>query len=398
MLVRVLKRSLLGAIFGFLILTSVFPIRFLSLTPSANVVFASPTALTLKWNVNPGNTDTVYGPLAAKLIPGSIGEQIVLTGCSNSTADGNTANTGDVTVLNGTNGHVIWQDTGYRMSTHNPFQIADLNNDGNLEIVVSAWNQTIALNGKDGSLYWKSAAPSGNLLLQIADVNGDGYPEIFTAEGSGPYIGSDFITEIDHNGNILRQAYTWHPCYGGLAIGDANGDGRLELFQGDRSQSYSASDDYYYGGGLGVRAFDAATLTPLWFYPVPLTSSAAPLLADVDGTGKLDVIVADQTKSGIVVLNATDGTVDTTGGIYRSGSTNMAAHSEPTVGDFDLDGHLELMDCTYSQPKIWDLVTWQSKGGLVDELGNPLICAEPPKVGNVTGGPYPDIIAPADAD
>jgi hypothetical protein len=139
---------------------------------------------------------------------------------------------------------------------------------------------------------------------------------------------------------------------------------------------YSGSDDLYFGGGMGVRALDAETLTPLWDDPTILCSSHAPILADVDKDGIEEVIVADQSASGIAVLNSADGTVN--GGI-RKGGTSMPAHSAPTVYDIDGDGNLEFISCRESQPKIFDLYSWQLEATL------PLTCNEPPKLGNVTG-------------
>ena len=93
----------------------------------------------------------------------------------------------------------------------------------------------------------------------------------------------------------------------------------------DRSVGYSAGGDLYTGAGMGIKALDAATLKPLWNDPSILCSSQTPMLADVDKDGTLEVIVADQSNSGIAVYNAADGSVSTTvtesGTIYRKGNT-----------------------------------------------------------------------------
>ena len=123
-------------------------------------VFASPD-LTLKWVTRangapfyrPANLiQTNIMPLAADLITGDDGVlEIVVTG--------GTTSSGAVTVLNGTDGSVIWQtlDTVVypraQIGMHSPFEIADLNNDGNLEIIVGS-NYPLVLNGDDGSVFW----------------------------------------------------------------------------------------------------------------------------------------------------------------------------------------------------------------------------------------------------
>jgi hypothetical protein len=358
------------------------------------------TTLSQKWRTNPGGSITLIGPQAAHLVPNRSGMQIVVTGGStiHDGEDYNEANAhGNVTVLDGTTGAIIWQKTGYPMGIHQPFEIADLNKDGQQEIVLSAFGTTIALFGNNGNLYWRVNAPSADVTPAIADVNFDGFPEVFVSSGMAPYRGNDWITSLSFDGNILNQATSWHPCFGGLTVADPSFDGHFMVFQGDRATRYGS--DQYRGGGRGVRAFDALTLTPIWNDPTILCSSHAPILADVDKDGVLDVIVADQSARGIAVLNSTDGTVLTSpnGTYYRKGGTGMSAHSEPTVYDVDGDGDLELIDCTYSQPIIWDLYTWTRKGALTDENGNPLMCAEPPKIGNVTGGPGMNIIAMPDS-
>ena len=197
------------------------------------VVNAAAQLLTLKWTVKPTNAHTMYGALAAKLIPESQGLQLVITGGADPITE-DSSSQGDVLALNGTTGEVLWRASNYQMGIHNPFQIVDLDADGDLEIVIADWNRTIALNGEDGSLFWSVDAKSDDLLPVYADVNGDGYPEVFVSSGNGPYESSDWISMISHDGNVLRQAYSWRPCFGGLAIGDTNGDGRYELFQNDR--------------------------------------------------------------------------------------------------------------------------------------------------------------------
>jgi hypothetical protein len=338
------------------------------------------------WWVRASNPDasvrTHLAPLAADL-NGDGKMEVVLTGYDKS---GN----GTIEALNGQNGTLLWKVNDANIGTHSPFEIDDLNRDGIMEIVVSAW-YTKVFYGNNGSLYWINTASKGfQNYNALADINGDGYPEIFVCSGSAPTVGYDYASVISYDGNTLRQAYSWHPCFGGLTIGDTNHDGRFELYQGDRS-IYSGETEIYKGGGMGIRAFDTETLQPLWSDPTVGLSSNCPILGDVDGDGIQDVIVADQNSQGIAVYNSTDGSVLTTGGKYRKFWTNMRTHSQATVGDFDGDHHLELMTTREWDPvKIWDLYDWKLDATL------PIGTYEPPKVGNVTGRSNLDIIAVRD--
>lgn len=354
--------------------------------------FASsqPNSLTLKWRRNLG-IYTHLAPLAADL-NGDGKLDIVITGeWANDTSS---APLGTVLALDGVTGNVLWRYDDVQIGTHSPFDIVDLNRDGVPEIVVSAW-YTLVLHGNDGSLYWTNQkAIAFQNYNAIADVDGDGYPEIFVSSGSGPTAGAAYITELSYDGRILRQAYDWHPCFGGLTIGDTNHDGRFELYQGDRG-IYSNEADPFVGGGMGLRALDALTLQSLWNDPTVALSSSAPILADVDKDGILDVIVADQANNGTAVYNSRDGSVLTTGGKYRKGWTDMPAHSQPTVADIDNDGNLEFIDTRERNGvmfpvKIWDLYDWKLDAVL------PVNTTEPPKVADVTGDGKMDIIAVRD--
>ncbi len=345
----------------------------------------SGTYLKFQWKTSLGQyAKTKIGPLAADFLGDSKLEIATLGGPSDGATDG------VVTVLDGVTGQIRWQKAPGGLGMHTGFEIADLDNDGGPDILIAGKGRFTALQGNDGSIYWQNRAVSTEVTYPaVADIDGDGYPEIFTSRGLTPEFGYDWIYELSHDGNILHQAYSWHPCYGGLTVGDTNSDGRFELYQGDRSNSYSPSYNNYKGGGMGLRALDAHTLKPLWNDPTILCSSQAPILADVDGNGVQDVIIADQGTNGIAVLNTADGSVVTTGGIYRKSGTNMPAHSQPTVADVDGDGHLEFISCALegSYPKIWDLYEWRLDGTIN------VTCTEPPKVGDVTGDGKPDIIA-----
>lgn len=338
--------------------------------------------LTLKWTRNLGQYAKTYiGPLAADVNNDGKLEIIVTGGTSDPGTDGT------VTVLDGDTGNIIWQVSPGGVGKHTPFEIADINNDDALEIIVFG-NYPLVLHGSNGSIYWKNTAVSSyNLFSAVYDIDGDGFSEIFVSSGLGPYQGYAYITSMSYDGKILNQAWCWHPCWGGLTIGDANFDGQFELYQGDRSYYYNPTTDPYKYGGMGLRALDAHTLSPLWNDSDILCSSHTPMLADVDNDGILDVIAAWQ-GSGLVVLNSADGSVLTTGGKYRKERyLNLPSHSQPTVCDIDGDGNLEIITCRSTNPKIWDLYDWKLDAVL------PVVCYEPPKVGDVTDDGKLDIIA-----
>ncbi|MCJ7633224.1 VCBS repeat-containing protein, partial [Candidatus Bathyarchaeota archaeon] len=398
------RNKLLGLILFVLVTGSV-----LLLAPFVDTATSASPSLPLKWSkVTGSGTGTTLGPLAAD-INGDGKIEIVVTGGPN-----NWTSNGSITALEGTTGRILWQKTAadipdIGIDMHTPFDIVDLDRDGIPEIVIPTLKGVMALHGNNGSLYWRNKyAPTAANFGAIGDVDGDGYPEIFVSRGQGPDVGWDYITELSHDGSILNQAWLWHSCWGGLSLGDPSSDGRFVLLQGDRSNGYPRPydniNDTFKGGGLGARAWDALTLTPLWNDPTVLDSSEVPMFADVDKDGILDVVTVHQLDGGYpVVYNSTDGSVLTTNGKYRKGGTgSMGFHSQPTVFDIDYDGNLEIISgrenyplgdfngdgiIEISTPRIWDLYDWKDDGYL------PISVKEPPKLGDINGDGRMDIIA-----
>jgi hypothetical protein len=338
-------------------------------------VFGQPL-ITLKWRANANTGSTWMGPLAADLNNDGLME-IVITGMNG------------IAALNPLNGSVIWsQPYG---GDHVPCEIIDLDKDGIPEILMGpqyingSSGGVLALHGNNGSVYWynPNAACKGTYIA-VADINADGYPEIYSALPSR-------VTALTYDGRIFASTYTYYPCWGGLTIGDTDFDGIFEVYLGERSNTYPAPSS----PGRGIRAFWADNLTEIWCDPDILCSSQTPVLADVDKDGDLEIVILHQRK-GIAVYN-TDGSVNTYKGIYRKQLSIPAlpsnGHTNPTVGDVDDDGNLELIQCgdashNWYPPAIWDLVNWKLDAKL------PFQSMDPPGVVDIDGDGKMEIVAP----
>jgi FG-GAP-like repeat/Abnormal spindle-like microcephaly-assoc'd, ASPM-SPD-2-Hydin len=261
--------------------------------------------------------------------------------------------------------------------------VADFNGDGKLDYVTANdGNNTTtmgaALGNGDGT--FKSpvtiAIACGAVWVATGDFNGDGKTDLAVASRDcNPGTNGVSIFLGNGDGTFTAKGTLTSPLSSpaSIAVGDFNGDGKLDLAVVDRGAS-TDSVFFYFGNGDGT--FQAPT-------QVSLGVSAAAnqiVAADFNKDGHLDVAVSEINGSNIVVI------LGAAGGKFQAPRT-IALPAQGwgiAVGDFNGDG---IPDLVATSPAIGGVSVFLGKGdGNFNPVNNPLTGTLPTATAAVPGG------------
>ncbi len=236
--------------------------------------------------------------------------------------------------------------------------VADFNGDKKLDFATSnssgEWI-TVGLGNGDGT--FRSSQSYGytwsGTVAQVAtaDLNNDGNLDIVEA-GGGTGVGITVMLGTSHGvfGSPISTAVGCGQANRGavnaIALGDVTGDGKADVVATmTNSGGGCPNNEVAVLAGLGTGKFKAPVL-----YSTGVTVQSGPVaLADVNGDGKLDIVLSNADGSMSVLLNKGKG-------IYAAATVIAAASGTQAgnivIGDFNKDGKVDIAVTNYSGTAI----------------------------------------------
>ena len=220
--------------------------------------------------------------------------------------------------------------------------VGDFNGDGKLDFATAnpyQYNNSVSILLGDGaggvstaSYYY--SVPDFPVSVAVGDFNGDGKLDLATAN-----YASKCISVLLGNGvgGVSTSSYYSVPAYPvSVAVGDFNGDGKLDLATANlEDMGNQINTSVLLGNGAG--GFGTAINSTG-------NSSWSVAVGDFNDDGKLDLTTANPSGDSASILLGNGAGDFSTAGDYSVGSSPYSV----AVGDFNGDGKLDLTTANYS--------------------------------------------------
>ncbi len=239
------------------------------------------------------------------------------------------------------------------LSGYYGISIADINGDGLPDIVAIGPNGLyLTYAQRDGTLSSAPAPEVGQVSTSatLIDVNGDGNLDVVSAgdtalklslgRGDGTFSAPQPIPSTDNFGRVNYIAPS-------ILSGDFNGDGKQDLLATGSVAAYTSQAYILFGHGDGT--FDAPKPTPV----------SLGKIADLNTDGRSDVISIQNNASSANLLIASLSRGD---GTFTTVSTNLPAEfvfgsfafasAGPALADFGHSGHLDVATASYNHAYV----------------------------------------------
>lgn len=230
----------------------------------------------------------------------------------------------------------IW-DVDLKSTSYGSGAVADIDNDGKLEIVFGTYfndRHLYAVNAEDGTVLWKKKSEKGpfDASVAIIDIDKDGKLEVFTGDSS---TGTLFCL----NGKDGTEKWTIklpNSTDSPPAIADIDNDGVLEIVVGSM---------WKHNGKGNVSVYRADNQKLVWSKEVKGCVQSAPCLVDLNGDKVIDVVVASwRGDNAVHAFSGKDGErlwkFDTMDGEDKS---HLGSYHGVAAGPLEKDGPIHLV-------------------------------------------------------
>ncbi len=262
------------------------------------------------------------------------------------------------------------------INENTPTVIELLNNDfGDLDVIIGNDGTNFLWQNNGRGILTNAGSLGGSLSSAVAlgDLNGDGYLDAVvgnSGQGNTVWLSAynngigGFIDSGQSLGNSLTSA---------VALGDLNGDGHLDIFEGNNRQG----NKVWLNDGTGNFTDSGQSLGNSF--------TTAIALADLDGNGTLDVFEGNAAQPNRIWLNDGSGIFTDSGQTLGNSFTKAVA-----LGDLNGDNNIDAFIGNAGQPNQ----VWLNQGGGVfidsqQALGNAVTVAV--ALGDLNGDKHLDV-------
>ena len=227
--------------------------------------------------------------------------------------------------------------------------VGDFNGDGRMDLAVteSLTGQIAVLLNSASGLQLSGTFPAGGTIpgaIVAADFNGDGKLDLAVANAAIQYPFTPGNLTVffgdGHGGFTLSHTYSAGNWPRGLAVADLNGDGKPDLvvtdYGGDPNVTPRPAGAVYIFLNDGHGGFQTPTTVTVGAYPSVVS------IGDLNGDGKPDLVVgaenADVSYTLSVLLGIGNGTFQPPVSV-----STQYGPSGVAIGDFNGDGNADLM-------------------------------------------------------
>ena len=355
--------------------------------PATDIAKAGTAAITV---INPGpgggTSEAVFFPVAAPTssvsftrtdVNASGGNIQVVTADFNGDGKLDLASAeyyaGEVSIFLGNGDGTFTAGATYPACGAHALATGDFNRDGIVDLAAGSDDcpeVTILLGNGNGTFREIGQLAVGQGLpyrLAVGDFNRDGKLDLVTANTS------DFVSVLLGNGDGTFQShveYNAGPLSHGVTTGDFNGDGLLDL-----AVATKESVSILLGNGDGTfQPSSAYKLKAITADPCGLggffngTHTPNVISADLNGDGKLDLVVPNNTGFVSVLLGNGNGTFHA-GGDYATGGCSV----DVTAVDLNEDGTLDLAISNYADSENISVLLGNGDGTFQTHIDYPAI-------------------------